>query len=171
MGDFLQINIFRIMVCIYVLCVHFCESTRIQLLFFECSNALHIWSWVRYIFLNYHFFSKDDLLSFIKSDGSPFVKLIELVVITFSIWMIWRISIIKDLTCLVGNSSKASMKHDMLDFNVINFFGINTRISKVLRPLPVRWEFPSSGSVKISIDGAVGDILVLLLVEVFYVGL
>ena len=63
------------------------------------------------------------------------------------------ISIIKDLTCLVGNSSKASMKHDMLDFNVINFFGINTRISKVLRPLPVRWEFPSSGSVKISIMG------------------
>jgi len=134
-----------------------------------------------------HFSNKDDLLSFIKSDDSPLVKLIKLVVITFCIWMIWHmknyarfqdkivvfraISIIKDLTCLVGNSSKASMKHDMLDFNVINFFGINTRISKVLRPLPVRWEFPSSGSVKISIDGAVGDILVLLLVEVFYVGL
>jgi len=48
------------------------------------------------------------------------------------------ISVIKDLTCLMGNSSKASMKNDMLDSNVIKFFGINTRTSKVLRPLPVR---------------------------------
>jgi len=50
----------------------------------------------------------------------------------------WAISVIKDLTCLVGNSSKASMKKDMLDFNVIKFFGINTCTGKVLRPLPVR---------------------------------
>jgi len=47
------------------------------------------------------------------------------------------ISVIKDLTCLVGNSSKTSMKNDMLDFNVINFFDINTCSGKVLRPLPV----------------------------------
>jgi len=32
------------------------------------------------------------------------------------------ILIIKYLTCLVGNSSKASMKNDMLNFNVIKFF-------------------------------------------------
>jgi len=32
------------------------------------------------------------------------------------------ISAIKDLTRLVLNSSKASMKNDMLDFNVIKFF-------------------------------------------------
>ena len=37
------------------------------------------------------------------------------------------------------------MKNDMLDFNVIKFFGINTRSSKVCCPLPVRWEFPSPG--------------------------
>jgi len=30
------------------------------------------------------------------------------------------ISVIKYLTCVVGNSSKASMKNDMLNFNVIN---------------------------------------------------
>jgi len=48
------------------------------------------------------------------------------------------ILVIKDLTCLVGNLSKASMKNDMLDFNVIKFVGINTRSSKVLRPLPIR---------------------------------
>jgi len=54
----------------------------------------------------------------------------------------------------VGNSSKASMKNDMLDFNVIKFFYINIRSGKVLRPLPVRWEFPSPGWVKINIDGA-----------------
>jgi len=59
-------------------------------LFFECSNALGIWSLVRDIFPTSHFFNKDDLLSFIKTDGSPLVKLIKLVVITFSIWMIWR---------------------------------------------------------------------------------
>jgi len=65
------------------------------------------------------------------------------------------ISVIKDLTFLVGNSFKASMKNDMLDFNVIKFFGINTRTGKVLHPLFVRWEFPSPDWVKINIDGAV----------------
>ena len=64
------------------------------------------------------------------------------------------ISVIKDLTCLVGNSSKTSMKNDMLDFNVINFFDINTCSGKVLRPLPVIWEFPSPDWVKINTDGA-----------------
>ena len=130
------------------------HEKSIQHLFFECYNALHIWSWVRQIFLTFHFSIKDDLLSFIKSDGSPLVKLINLVVVTFSIWMIWRmgnyarfqdkigvsraISVIKDLTCPVEKSSKASMKNDMLDFNMIKFFDINTRSGKVLRPFPVR---------------------------------
>ena len=31
---------------------------------------------------------------------------------------------------------------------------VNTRTGKVHRPLPVRWEFPSPGWVKINIDGA-----------------
>jgi len=48
------------------------------------------------------------------------------------------ISVIKDFTCLVGNSSKALMKNDMLDSDVINFFGINTRSGKVFRHLLVR---------------------------------
>jgi len=62
-----------------------CEKHEesIQHLFFECSNVLHIWSWVRHIFLTSHFSNKDNLLSFIKSDGSPLVKLIKFVVITF----------------------------------------------------------------------------------------
>jgi len=68
------------------------------------------------------------------------------------------------------NLSKASMKNDMLDFNVIKFFGINTCSGKVLRPLPVRWKSPSPDCVKINTDGLLGSILVLLLVEVFSVG-
>jgi len=48
------------------------------------------------------------------------------------------ISVIKVLTCLVGNSSKTSMKNNMLNFNVIKFFGINTRSGKILRSLSVR---------------------------------
>jgi len=52
----------------------------------------------------------------------------------------------------VGNSSKALMKNDMSDFNVI--FGINIRSGKSLHPLPVRWEFPSLDWVKINIGGA-----------------
>jgi len=150
----------------YTLCEKHKES--IQHLFFECSNVLHIWSWVRQIFLTSHFFNKDDLFSFIKNNGSSLVKLIKLVVITFSIWMIWRmrnysrfqdkidvyrvISVIKDFTCLVGNSSKTSMKNDMLNFNVIKFFGINTCVVKVLCHLLVIWEFLSLGWVKINTD-------------------
>ena len=47
------------------------------------------------------------------------------------------------------------MKNDMLNFNVIKFFGINTHRGKVLRPLPVRQEFPSPGWIKINNDGDV----------------
>jgi len=142
---------------------------------------LYIWSWVRQIFPTFHFSNKDDLLSFIKSDGSPLVKLIKLLVITFSIWMLWRmrnyarfqdkieisrdISVIKDL-----KSSKASMKNDMIDFSLIKFVGINTCNGKVLRPLPVRWEFPSPSWVKSNTDGDARVIQVLPLVEVFFVG-
>jgi len=53
----------------------------------------------------------------------------------------------------VGNSSKASMKNNMLDFNVIKFFGINTHTGKVLCLLSIRWVFPSPGWVKINPDG------------------
>jgi len=45
------------------------------------------------------------------------------------------ISVNKDLTRLVENLSKASMNNDMLDFNVIKFFGIHIRTGKVLHPL------------------------------------
>jgi len=72
---------------LYVLWVRFVKSTRnlFNIYFFPCSNALHIWSWIQQIFLTSHFSDKDDLLSFIKSDGSPLVNLIRLDVITFSI--------------------------------------------------------------------------------------
>ena len=53
---------------------------------------------------------------------------------------------------------------------MIKFFGINTRSGKVICPFPVRWKFLSPGCVKINIDGAIRGILVLLLVEVFFVG-
>jgi len=79
------------------------------------------------------------------------VNLIKLVVITFPIWMIWRMrnyarfhvkidvsTIIKDLTCLVRSSSKSSMHNDMFDFNVLKFFYIHTRSGKVLHYLFVR---------------------------------
>jgi len=72
------------------------------------------------------------------------------------------ISIIKDLTCLVENSFKASMKNDMLDFNVIKCFGINTRNGKVLCHLPVRWKSPFSEWVKTDTDGVAKRYLVLL---------
>ena len=62
------------------------------------------------------------------------------------------------------------MKNDMLDFNVIKFFYINTHTAKVLCPLPIRWEFPSLGWVKINTDEAARNILVLLLVEVVFMG-
>jgi len=55
------------------------------------------------------------------------------------------ILVIKNLTRLVEKSSKTSMKNDTLNFNVIKFFGINTRIDKVLRLFPIIWEFPSPG--------------------------
>jgi len=78
------------------------------------------------------------------------------------------ISVIKDLTSLDRNSSKASIR--MICWISINFFSINTRSGKNFRPLSVRWEFPSPDWVKINTDGTVRGILVLLLVEVFLMG-
>ena len=80
------------------------------------------------------------------------------------------ILVIKDLIFLVGNSSKASMKNDTFDFNVLKFFGINIRTDKVLRSFSVRWEFPSPGWLKLTLMGLIGDILVLLLMEIFFMG-
>ena len=60
------------------------------------------------------------------------------------------ISVIKDLTCLVGNLSKASMKNDMLDFNVIKFFCIcSRRLTGIVfaRGLSSRARAPSFRSV------------------------
>ena len=50
----------------------------------------------------------------------------------------------------------------MLDFNVIKFFGIKTRSGKVLR-------LHQAGS-KLILMGLLGGIVVLLLVDVFFVG-
>ena len=41
----------------------------------------------------------------------------------------------------------------MLNFNVIKFFCVNIRTGKILHPLSVRREFPSSDCVKINTDG------------------
>jgi len=130
------------------------QEESLQHLFFEYPNALYIWSWVRQIFLNYHFSNVDDLLSFIKSGGSPLVNLIKLVVITFSIWMIWRmrnyarfqvkivfsraIYTIKDFNCLVGNLFRSFVRNDMFDFNVLMFFNIILIVTKFFYHFPVR---------------------------------
>jgi len=65
------------------------------------------------------------------------------------------ISVIKDLTCLMGNLSKGSMKNDMLDFNVIEFFGINTRSGKVLCPL-IDGSFLHQVELKLTLMGLLG---------------
>jgi len=66
------------------------------------------------------------------------------------------ISVIKDLTCLVENSYKASMKNNMLDFNVIEFFGINSRSGKVLHPLFVRGSFLHRVGLKLTLMRLLG---------------
>ena len=121
--------------------------------------------------------------SFIKSDDSPLVNLIKIIVITFSIWIIWcmrnyarfqvktdlsrAISTIKDFICLVGNSSRSSMRNDMFDFNMLKFFDINTCSGKVLHPLPVRWDHQVE--LKLILMLLLGVLLVLLVVVVFFV--
>jgi len=45
-----------------------CEKHEesIQHLFFKCSNVLHIWSWVRQIFLTSYFSNKDDIFLLLR---------------------------------------------------------------------------------------------------------
>jgi len=70
------------------------------------------------------------------------------------------ISVIKDLTCLVENSSKASMKNDILDFNVIKFFGINTRTGKFFVLFLLDGSSLHQAGLKLTLMGLLGDILV-----------
>ena len=81
-----------------------------------------------------------DLISFIKSFGSPFKKLIKIVVVSFSVWMIWRrmnysrfqqeinthfsIDFIKNYIRMSCNSSNKSMYNDIFGFSILKFFGI-----------------------------------------------
>jgi len=89
----LHISIFRIKVCIFVLCVHFVKRTRNLFNIYFLNVLMFCIFGVEFdkFFLLHHFSNKDDLFYFIQSDGSPLVKLIKLAMITFSIWMIWRI--------------------------------------------------------------------------------
>jgi len=81
------------------------------------------------------------------------------------------ISVIKDLTYLVRNLSKLSMKNYILNFNMIKSFGINnTRTGKELFVLFLLDEsFFHQVGLKLTLMGLLGDILVLLLVEVVFV--
>ena len=53
---------------------------------------------------------------------------------------------------------------------MIKFLGINTRTGKVFRPLPVKWEFPSPGWVKINTDGTARGYPVLATCEDIFRG-
>ena len=75
------------------------------------------------------------------------------------------ISVVKDLTCLVRNSSKSSMHNDMFDFNVLKFFDIYTCSSKVL----LDESFLHQVRLKLTLMMLLEVLLVLLLVEVFSV--
>jgi len=48
------------------------------------------------------------------------------------------------------------MKNDILDFNVIKFFDINSRSGKVLRPLPVRWVKIHQAELKLTLMRQLG---------------
>jgi len=65
-----------------------CEKQEESIhLFFECLNVMHIWSWVRQIFLTSHFSNVGDLLFFLLGVMVPLINLIKIAMITFSIWM------------------------------------------------------------------------------------
>ena len=117
MGDFLQINIFSIKVCIYVICVRFVKNTmNLFNVYFLNVLMLCIFRVGFDRFFSSHFSNKDYLFYFIKNDASHLFKFLQLAVITISIWMIWHmrnyaiyqdkidvsraISVIKDLTCV-----------------------------------------------------------------------
>ena len=103
--------------------------------------------------------------------------------ITFSIWMLWRIrnytrfedkievskaiSVVKDLTCLVGKSSKTSMKNDMMDFSVMVLILV---LVKFLTLFLLDESFLHQTGLKLTLMGLLGIIQVLPLVEVFSMG-
>jgi len=137
MSDYLQINIFNIEVCIYVLCVCFVKSRRNLFTIYFLNVRMLCLFGVGFDKFSLLLISLMWMISFLLLRVMTFLWLIliKLVVITFSIWMIWRmrnyarfqvkidvsrtISVIKDFTCLMGNSFRSSTRNDMFDFNVL----------------------------------------------------
>ena len=94
MGKFLRINTFSIEVCINVLCVLFVKRRKnLFIIYFFNVLMLCIFGvgfrnffliltslmWISFLLLR----------TIIKNDDSPLINLIKIIVITFSIWMIW----------------------------------------------------------------------------------
>jgi len=77
------------------------------------------------------------------------------------------ISVVKDLTCLVGKSSKTSMKNDMMDFSVMVLILV---LVKFLTLFLLDESFLHQTGLKLTLMGLLGIIQVLPLVEVFSMG-
>ena len=113
------------------------------------------------------------------------LNLVKLAVITFSIWMIWRmrnyacfqdkievyrvILVIKDLTCLVDNSSKALMKNDMSISMCSSFLVLTLVLVKFYVLFLLVESFLHHTGLKLTLMRLLGVIQVLPLVEVFFV--
>jgi hypothetical protein len=154
-------------------------------LFFECSYAIKLWSWLAGC-LNFtlQFYSMDDIWKLCDLNWSPQSKVTitaAIIHLLNTLWFVrnqarfnninipWQsaISLIIASTSLSGNSTGKISSNSIRDFSFLKMFRIS-----IHQPIPsflkeVLWHPPLLNWYKCNTDGASGGILVMQLVVVF----
>ena len=126
-------------------------------LFFYCSVTSQIWNYTKQVFPEFSPLSINDIIDFLMLAGSLLVNLVRLATITYSIWMIWRMSnharfqknisicsaihTIKGFIRMTSNASRKHMRNDIVNFSCLNFFYITMRCQKETSPIHIIWKF------------------------------
>lgn len=141
-------------------------------LFFSCSYAQKLWSWISATLnINIQFGSMDDIWKYCDRPWSPQckIKILAAVINLFnSIWFVrnesrfsnklihWK-SAISDIisnTSLTGNLTNKASNNSICDFTVLKLFNVNIHRLKAPTITEVIWRSPLYHWIKCNSDGA-----------------
>jgi len=149
-------------------CKSFTESS--MHLFFECSFALKMWSWLASI-INVQVTSIDDIWPIINRNWSPQCKVVVqacIINIIIVIWFVrnqarfqgkivhWRSAINMVITSasISGNHTKQTSRINMLEFSIMKACRVNIKPPKAPIIREVMWSPPITSWIKINTYGA-----------------
>jgi hypothetical protein len=141
-------------------------------IFFECSYAIKLWSWLAgCINQVIHFSTMEDMWKLCELHWSPQSKVTmtaAIVNLLNTIWLArnqsrfnnsiisWQsaVSLIISNTALSGNNTKKSSSNSIRDFSFLKLFGISIHHPRAMVIKEIIWQSPVVSWIKCTIDGA-----------------